>query len=126
KVHRTLEREHAALARLDAEVAEHLLVGGLALAPGERDAHAGRRFAPQERHRAKGHAKALEHRPGAGEFAFAQPLDREFAAEGRIARNVGAPAEDELLRAALPDLVRAPGGLRVDEKAEDGVLRVLA
>ena len=70
-------------------MAEHLLVGGLALARGEHDPHAGRGTAAQQRHRAERHPEALEHRPGAGEAAVAQALDGEFAGQRRIARDAG-------------------------------------
>src|SRR5690348_3737917 len=87
EMHRALERHHAAAARLDADMAEHLLVGGLALARGEHYAHTRRGFAPEERHVAERHAEALEHRAGAGEASVAEALDREFAIERRVARD---------------------------------------
>ncbi len=53
KMHRALQRDDAARARLDADVAEHLLVGGLALARGEHHANARGGAAAQQRHRAR-------------------------------------------------------------------------
>ena len=65
-------------ARLDADVAEHRLVGRLALDGREHDADVA---AAEQRHRAEVHPEAVEHRAGAGEATVGDLLDDEIGDE---------------------------------------------
>src|SRR5436190_22226883 len=125
EMNRALERDDAAVARLDADVAEHLLVRGLALARREHDANARCGPAPKERHVSQRHAEALEHRTGAGEASVAPAPDGEFAVERRIARDRGLAAEREIDGGMQPRLVGARRARRIDEKAERSVFGLL-
>src|SRR5262245_18542067 len=94
-MHRALEGEDLLLGRLDAEMAEDRLVGGLLLAAGDDDAHAVER---QQRHRPQLYAAAAIERPGRGEVAVAQALDTIARLIGLMTRQAGLGAETDIDR----------------------------